>query len=113
MGREGDSMPGLLSKKRITAPSSFNRWLVPPASIAIHLCIGSVYAWGIYNPALIRGLGVVTPAADDWILSDVVWIFTVAIIFLGLSAALAGKWLEDVGPRTVGTVAALCWGGGY
>ena len=106
-------MPGLLSRERVIAPPSFNRWLVPPASIAIHLCIGSVYAWSIYNPALIRVFGVVTPAADDWLLSDVVRIFTVAIVFLGLSAALAGKWLEEVGPRMVGTVAALCWGGGY
>jgi MFS family permease len=106
-------MAGLLSKERIVAAPTFNRWFVPPASIAIHLCIGSVYAWSIYNPALIRVFGVVTPAADDWRLSDVVWIFTVAIIFLGLSAAIAGKWLEDVGPRKVGTVAALCWGGGY
>ena len=106
-------MASLLSKERIIADSGFNRWLVPPASVAIHLCIGSVYAWSIYNPALIRAFGVVTPAADDWLLSDVVWIFTVAIIFLGLSAAFAGKWLEDVGPRKVGTVAALCWGGGY
>jgi MFS family permease len=80
---------------------------------AIHLCIGSVYAWSIYNPALIRVFGVVTPSAEDWLLSDVVWIFTVAIIFLGLSAAVAGKWLEEVGPRMVGTVAAACWGGGY
>ena len=106
-------MAGLLSKERIVAGPTFNRWFVPPASIAIHLCIGSVYAWSIYNPALIRVFGVVTPAAGDWRLSDVVWIFTVAIIFLGLSAAIAGKWLEDVGPRKVGTVAALCWGGGY
>jgi MFS family permease len=106
-------MPGLLSKERIVAGPTFNRWLVPPASVAIHLCIGSVYAWSIYNPALIRVFGVVTPAGDDWFLSDVVWIFTVAIVFLGLSAAIAGKWLEDVGPRTVGTVAAVCWGGGY
>jgi len=106
-------MAGLLSKERIVAPPSFNRWLVPPASIAIHLCIGSVYAWSIYNPALMRVFGVVTPAAEDWLLSDVVWIFTVAIVFLGLAAAIAGKWLEDVGPRKVGVVAALCWGGGY
>lgn len=106
-------MANLLSKERIVAGPKFNRWLVPPASIAIHLCIGSVYAWSIYNPPLIRAFGVVVPSADDWLLSDVVWIFTVAIIFLGLSAAVAGKWLEDVGPRTVGTVAALCWGGGY
>jgi MFS family permease len=106
-------MANLLSKERIVATASFNRWLVPIASIAIHLCIGSVYAWSIYNPALTRVFGVVTPAADDWLLSDVVWIFTVAIVFLGLSAAVAGKWLEEVGPRMVGTVAAIGWGGGY
>ncbi len=106
-------MSKLLSKERIVAGPGFNRWLVPPVSIAIHLCIGSVYAWSIYNPALIRVFGVVTPAADDWTLSGVVWIFTVAIVSLGLSAAVAGKWLEDVGPRTVGVVAAFCWGGGY
>jgi MFS family permease len=106
-------MAKLLSKERIVATPSFNRWLVPIASVAIHLCIGSVYAWSIYNPALIRAFGVVTPAADDWLLSDVVWIFTVAIVFLGLAAAVAGRWLEEVGPRMVGTVAAVCWGGGY
>jgi MFS family permease len=106
-------MPNPFSKERIVAGPDFNRWRVPPASIAIHLCIGSVYAWSIYNPALIRVFGVVTPAADDWSLSSVVRIFTVAILALGLAAAFAGKWLEDVGPRTVGAVAALCWGGGY
>src|SRR5262245_49789235 len=106
-------MPGLLSKERIIAPPSFNRWLVPPASVAIHLCIGSVYAWSIYNPALVRVFGVVTPAAEDWLLADVVWIFTVAIVFLGLAAALAGRWLGKVGRRMVGVVAACCWGGGF
>lgn len=103
----------MFSKDRIIAPSGFNRWLVPPASIAIHLCIGSVYAWSIFNPPLTKVQGVVTSAASDWTLSQVVWIFTVAIVCLGLSAAFAGKWLERVGPRTVGTVAALCWGGGF
>ena len=106
-------MSSFFSKERITAPPGFNRWLVPPVSIGIHLCIGSVYAWSIYNTPLTRVLGVVTSSADDWTLSEVVWVFTVAILFLGLAAAFAGKWLEDVGPRTVGIVAASCWGGGY
>lgn len=106
-------MAGLLSKERIVAHDGFNRWKVPPASIAIHLCIGSVYAWSVYNLPLTRSLGVVAPAADDWSLQDVTWIFSVAIVFLGLSAAFAGRWLEKVGPRMVGTVAALCWGIGY
>ena len=99
-------MAGLLSKERIVAKPGFNRWWVPPASIAIHLCIGSVYAWSIFNPALIKFYGVTTSASLDWNLKDVVWIFTVAIVFLGLSAAVAGHWLERVGPRMVGFVAA-------
>lgn len=102
-----------LKKERIIADKSFNRWLVPPASIAIHLCIGSVYAWSIFNPALVKGIGVVTSAADDWSLSSVVWIFSTAIVFLGLAAAIGGKWLEEVGPRMVGVLAAFCWGGGF
>ncbi len=104
---------GFLHKDRIVASEGFNRWLVPPAAIAIHLCIGSVYAWSIFNPPLVKQLGVVASAADDWALSSVVWIFSTAIVFLGLAAALGGKWLEEVGPRMVGFLAAICWGGGF
>lgn len=107
------SRPAYFSKERIIAPPGFNRWRIPPASIAIHLCIGAAYAWSIFNPALIRTLGVVVPAADDWSLQQVVRIFTIAIVCLGLSAAVAGKWLERVGPRTVGICAAILWSGGY
>ena len=106
-------MAGILSKEHIIAAPDYNRWRVPLASIAIHLCIGSVYAWSIYNPSLTRVYGVVASSGDDWSLSEVVWVFTVAIVFLGLAAAFAGKWLESVGPRKVGVVAACCWGGGY
>lgn len=106
-------MFSFLLKDNIVAKPGFNRWLVPPASIAIHLCIGSVYAWSVFNPPLTRELGVVASAADDWTLSSVVWIFSVAIVCLGLAAAFAGKWLEEVGPRCVGVVAAVLWGGGF
>lgn len=102
-----------LHKKHIVAPADYNRWKVPPASLAIHLCIGSVYAWSIYNPALITIDGVAASASTDWSLREVVWIFTVSIVFLGLAAAVGGKWLEKVGPRMVGVTAACCWGGGY
>jgi len=107
------NMFSFLMKDKIMAPEGYNRWRVPPASIAIHLCIGSVYAWSIFNPALIKELGVVSSSADDWTLSSVIWIFSVAIVFLGLAAAIAGKWLEDVGPRCVGVTAAFLWGGGF
>lgn len=103
----------VFSKATITANNDFNRWYVPPISISIHLCIGSVYAWSMFNPALTTSLGVVTSSANDWSLSDVVWIFSTAIVFLGLAAAFAGKWLEEVGPRLVGFVSACLWGGGF
>jgi hypothetical protein len=86
-----DAAPGLFDKQRIVAPPGFNRWRVPPASVAIHLCIGSVYAWSVFNGPLTRVQGVVASAGGDWTLQQVVWIFTVAIVFLGLSAAVAGK----------------------
>ena len=106
-------MSGLLSKERILAPGDYNRWRVPLASIAIHMCIGSVYAWSIFNPSLVKIHGVVASSGEDWTLGQVVWIFTVAIVCLGFAAAFAGKWLEEVGPRKVGVLAACCWGGGY
>ncbi len=106
-------MFSFLMKENIVAEPGFNRWRVPPASIAIHMCIGSVYAWSLFNPPLIRQLGVVASAGDDWSLSSVVWIFSTAIVCLGLAAAFGGKWLERVGPRCVGVVSAICWGGGF
>jgi MFS family permease len=106
-------LKSFFSKESIIAKPGFNRWLVPPASIAIHLCIGSVYAWSIFNIPLTREFGVVASSAGDWGFSSIVTIFSVAIVFLGLAAATAGKWLEKVGPRTVGILAALCWGGGF
>lgn len=102
-----------LKKDRIVADENFNRWWVPPASIAIHLCIGSVYAWSMFNPPLTTVQGVVASAPSDWDLGSVVWVFSVAIVFLGLTAAVAGRWLENVGPRMVGVAAAFCWGGGF
>ncbi|MFD3282315.1 OFA family MFS transporter [Alteromonas macleodii] len=113
MSTSGTGALAFLRKENIVAPDGYNRWRVPPASIAIHLCIGSVYAWSVFNTPLTRDLGVVASSANDWSLSSVVWIFSVAIVCLGLAAAFAGKWLEKVGPRFVGVVAAFLWGGGF
>ena len=111
--RPGAAAARLFSRDAIVAPDGFNRWRVPPASIAIHLCIGSVYAWSIFNASLTRLNGVVLSSGDDWTLQAVVRVFMVAIVCLGLSAAFAGRWLDEIGPRVVGTIAAAAWGGGF
>jgi MFS family permease len=106
-------MAGLLSRERIIAGPGFNRWLVPPAALAIHLSIGQAYAFSVFKLPLTKVLGISAPAPDDWNQRQLAWIFTLAIVFLGLSAAVFGKWLERVGPRKSGVVAACCWAAGF
>jgi len=105
-------MPGL-SKEAIVARPGFSRWLIPPCALATHLCIGQAYALSVFNLPLTRQLGVDKSIAGDWKLTQLGWIFTIAIFVLGTSAALFGKWAQASGPRKSGLVAALCWGGGF
>ena len=106
-------MSDFFSKSRITANPGYNRWLVPPAALSVHLCIGQAYAFSVFNNPLTRIIGITESAADDWKLTTLGWIFSLAIVFLGLSAAFGGKWLEKVGPRLTMFVAACCFGGGF
>ncbi len=87
--------------------------MVPPAALAVHLCIGQAYAFSVFNAPLTRVIGITESAPDDWSLTTLGWIFSLAIVFLGLSAAFAGKWLEKVGPRRTMFTAACCFGGGF
>ncbi|WP_027157836.1 L-lactate MFS transporter [Methylobacter luteus] len=102
-----------LSRDRTIAKSGFNRWLVAPAALAVHLCIGQVYAFSVFNLPLTKVLGITESLPEDWKLTELGWIFSLAIVFLGLSAAFAGKWLEKVGPRVTMFCAALCFSGGF
>jgi MFS family permease len=106
-------MSGFFSKERITAGHRYNRWLIPPAALAVHLCIGQAYAFSVFNEPMTRILGITESAPDDWKLTTLGWIYSLAIVFLGLSAAFAGKWLEKVGPRRTMFTAACCFGGGF
>jgi len=102
-----------LDRRRTVASPSFNRWMVPPAALCVHLCIGQAYAFSVFNLPMTKLLGLTTSAPDDWKLTEVGWIFSLAIVFLGLSAALSGTWLDRVGPRKAMFTAALCFGGGF
>jgi MFS family permease len=106
-------MSSLFSKQRITAQAGYNRWMVPPAALSVHLCIGQAYAFSVFNDPLTRLVGITSPASGDWKLTTLGWVFSLAIVFLGLSAAFGGKWLEKVGPRLTMFVAACCFGGGF
>lgn len=106
-------MSGFFAKERITASHGYNRWLIPPAALAVHLCIGQAYAFSVFNEPMTRILGIKSSLPEDWKLTTLGWIFSLAIVFLGLSAAVAGKWLEKVGPRMTMFTAACCFGGGF
>jgi MFS family permease len=102
-----------LDRENTVAKPGFNRWLVPPAALTIHLAIGQAYAFSVFNLPLTKLLGMTQSSPDDWKLTTVGWIFSLAIVFLGLSAAFLGAWLEKVGPRKAMFISALCFSGGF
>jgi MFS family permease len=118
---------GILDREHTVARAGFNRWLVPPAALCIHLCIGMSYGLSVFWLPLSRAIGIDKPAACpnpsvmgdlfttscDWQVTNLLIIFTIGIVMLGLSAAVFGGWLERAGPRKAGFVAALCWAGGF
>jgi MFS family permease len=106
-------MSSYLDRENIIAAPGFNRFMVPPAALAVHLCIGQAYAFSTFNLPLTKLLGITQSAPGDWNLKDVGWIFSIAIVFLGSSAAIFGRWVERVGPRKSMFVAALCFAGGF
>ena len=116
-----------LEKERTVAGPGFNRWLVPPAALAIHLCIGMAYGFSVFWLPLSRAIGIKDPVACakdmsffteifsttcDWKISMLGWMYTLFFVFLGSSAAIWGGWLEHAGPRKAGFVSAVCWCGG-
>ncbi len=131
--------PGLLDRERIIAGSGFNRWLVPPAALCIHLCIGMAYGFSVFwkplegaltsaggSQALAscsagattfaeKGAGTLRAlfATDcNWSQFDLGWMYTFFFVMLGISAATWGGWLERAGPRKAGVVSAMLWCGG-
>ena len=126
-GTASSSSVGLLDRERIISRPGFNRWLVPPAALATHLCIGMAYGFSVFWLPLSRDIGISNPVACppdsgllaalfttscDWKVSDLGWMYTLFFVFLGTSAATWGGWLEREGPRKAGVVAACCWCGG-
>jgi MFS family permease len=117
---------GILDREHTVAKAGFNRWLVPPAALCIHLCIGMAYGFSVFWLPLSRAIGLTATKACpdmslwqelftttcDWKVASLGWMFTLFFVLLGVSAAIWGGWLERVGPRKAGVVAALCWAGG-
>jgi MFS family permease len=101
-----------LDRSHSIAHPGFSRWLVPPAALCIHLAIGEAYAFSVFTKPMAQLIGITEPAPGDWTVAQLGWIFSLAIVFLGLSAAFGGKWVEQVGPRKAMFVSALCFSGG-
>ena len=117
---------GILDREHTIAKAGFNRWLVPPAALCIHLCIGMAYGFSVFWLPLSRSIGITQSKACpdislwqelftttcDWKIASMGWMYTLFFVVLGVSAAIWGGWLERAGPRKAGVVAACCWGGG-
>ena len=118
------SIGPVLDRERIIAKPGFNRWMVPPAALCIHLCIGMAYGFSVFWLPLSRALGAQAQACPDmtllqelftttcnWRVASLGWMYTLFFVLLGIAAAFWGGWLERAGPRKAGVVVALCWCG--
>src|SRR5687768_13026966 len=99
------TITAVLDRKHTVAGPGFNRWLIPPAALAVHLCIGQAYATSVYKTALVQHF--------DTSLTAIGIIFSIAIVMLGVSAAVFGTWVDGGGPRRAMATAALCWAVGF
>ncbi|MDH6262947.1 OFA family MFS transporter [Bradyrhizobium sp. BR13661] len=125
-GRISGAGAGIFDREHTVAKAGFNRWLVPPAALCIHLCIGMAYGFSVFWLPLSRAIGITQSKACpdmslwqelftttcDWKVASLGWMYTLFFVLLGVSAAIWGGWLERAGPRKAGAVAACCWGGG-
>lgn len=117
---------GILSRENTIAGPSFNRWMVPTAALAIHLCIGMAYGFSVFwlpmskllantdaaSCANLTFMSALFTTTCNWTVPLVTHTFEMFFVFLGISAAIWGGWLEHAGPRKAGLFAAFCWGGG-
>ncbi|WP_431050138.1 OFA family MFS transporter [Roseateles sp. L2-2] len=124
----GSTSGSWLDKERTIAAPGFNRWLVPPSALAIHLCIGMAYGFSVFWLPLSKMLQTAGTGAAcgkdvgffaqlfttqcDWSVATLGWMYTLFFVFLGCAAAIWGGWLERAGPRKAGLVSAVCWCGG-
>ena len=123
-GDQSAASAGFLSRERIVAQAGFNRWLIPPCALAIHLCIGMAYGFSVFWLPLSKSLGIakstacpagsgliqaMTTTSCDWSVSQLTLTYSLFFVVLGSAAAIWGGWLERAGPRKAGVVAAFCW----
>ncbi len=99
------ALTAVLDRERTVASHDFNRWLIPPAALAVHLCIGQAYATSVYKSSLVDHF--------DSSLTAIGIIFSIAIVMLGVSAAVFGTWVDTGGPRRAMAAAAACWSVGF
>ena len=104
---------GMLGRDRTIARVGFSRWMVPPAALCVHLCIGQANAFSVFNLPMTKLIGISQSVPNDWNIPELGWIFSIAIFVLGFSAAIFGRWVEEGGPRRAMFTAALCWAGGF
>lgn len=107
------SFAKFLDRESTVAKPGFNRWLVPPAALSIHLAIGQAYGFSVFNLPMTKLIGITQPAPEDWKLSTLGWIFSLAIVFLGLAAAFGGTWVERAGPRKAMLASAIFFSLGF
>ena len=112
-GLPSRSLLSFLDREHTVARPGYSRWMVPPAALCVHLCIGQAYAFSVFNLPMTKLIGITQSVPGDWKLTELGWIFSIAMVFLGLSAAVFGRWVEEGGPRRAMFTAGVAWASAF
>ncbi len=82
-----------------------NRWLIAIMGTLMQVALGTVYAWSFFQQPIMK--------ANNWTNSQAAWAFSLAIFFLGVSAAWGGLQLPKYGPRKMAMLGGVFYGSGY
>lgn len=94
-----------VERTRIGGRKGMNRWFMVAMATILMVCLGTVYAWSYFQTPIMENYG--------WNNSQVSLTFSLAIFFLGLSAAVGGVFLPKLGPRTLALSGSIFFSLGY
>jgi len=78
-----------------------NRWIMVVAAVVMQMCLGVLYAWSVFRPALMD----IDP--DAWTIQAAGYPYMFSILFFAIGTIVAGRWQDRVGPRKVALVGAF------
>ena len=79
--------------KHVNGERAPSRWIMVVAALVVQVCLGVLYAWSVFRPALMDTF--------DWSVQEAGYPYMFSLLFFAIGMIVAGRWQDKVGPRRV------------